>query len=308
MKKGLVSVIMAAYNAEGYISESIESIKSQTYPNWELIIINDCSTDKTVSIVQSFAKEDSRIKIIDNSVNLGLTKSLNVGIKQAEGEFIARLDADDLSEPTRFEKQVNYLNQHLEVALVGCAAFLINHKSKKIGVFHVATNRKNIDRLMLHVDPIIHSSMMIRKTAVDAVGGYRDKFKSAQDYDFVLRLHDRYPLANISEPLVSWRISEGSETMTQNSIVRVYADLSRNYAIERKKKGHDSYDSDDIDKVIKNMMEKDSAKYQSEYGVYKIFFMKKYGSGLIDLLKGTIRGGFPYNAFMRGIIQIGLVR
>ena len=106
MKKGLVSVIMSAYNAENFIADSIRSILAQTYKNWELIVINDCSSDNTPQVVERFCDNNPCIKLIHNKENLGPYPSANIGVKYARGEFIARLDADDVSEPLRLEKQV----------------------------------------------------------------------------------------------------------------------------------------------------------------------------------------------------------
>ena len=110
MKKGLISVVMSAYNSERFIAESISSILNQTYEDWELVLINDASSDNTLEIITRLSREDPRIKVIDNAKNLGLTVSLNVGIKNSRGEFIARLDSDDLAEPSRLETQLEYLH------------------------------------------------------------------------------------------------------------------------------------------------------------------------------------------------------
>ena len=114
LKSGLVSVIMSNYNTpEEYLRESIESILNQTYSHIEFIIVDDCSTDNSLNVIKSY--KDDRIVLIENTENLGLTKSLNKALKQAKGEFVARMDADDISLPTRFEKQVAFLKQNSDV-------------------------------------------------------------------------------------------------------------------------------------------------------------------------------------------------
>ena len=304
MKKSLVSVVMSAYNAENFIADTIRSILDQTYGNWEFIIINDCSTDNTTQIVEQFSDSDPRIKLIHNKENLGLTKSLNIGIKHAEGEFIARLDADDTSEPFRLEKQVNFLGTHLDIVLVGSGAHLIDASGHKIGEMNVISRDSIIRRLMTHINLFIHSSILIRRGAIEDVGCYREKFRYTQDYDLILRLSDKYTLSNIPEPLIRWRTSGTSQTMQHHTLQRIYADIAREFAFERKENGCDSYDSMDVDEKINAMMKKNHGRYLCEYGVYQALFMKQYKEGLVEISKGIGSGGFPYNAFMRGVIQV----
>ena len=141
MKKGLISVVMSAYNSERFIAESISSILNQTYEDWELILINDASSDNTLEIITRLSREDPRIKVIDNAKNLGLTVSLNVGIKNSRGEFIARLDSDDLAEPSRLETQLEYLHIHPDVGLVGSGAYLVNSFGNQIGYMNVMSQQ-----------------------------------------------------------------------------------------------------------------------------------------------------------------------
>src|SRR3989344_5781814 len=120
-----ISVLMPAYNARKYIGEAIESILNQTFKDFEFIIINDCSTDKTKKIIEEYANKDARIKLINNATNLGLTKSLNIGLKEARGEYVARLDADDVALPERLEKQYEFMEKNKETTLVGAWAEII---------------------------------------------------------------------------------------------------------------------------------------------------------------------------------------
>ncbi len=126
-----VSVIMSVYNGDKYLREAIESILNQTFTDFEFIIVNDGSTDNSLEIIESY--DDERIKTINNKKNIGLTKSLNKALKFAKGKYIARQDADDVSLPNRFEKQVEYLDSHPEVALVGTSVYLIDENGKIIG-------------------------------------------------------------------------------------------------------------------------------------------------------------------------------
>lgn len=304
MKKDLVSVVMSAYNSQKFISDSISSILNQTYDHWELIIINDASLDNTLEIINQFSEKDPRIKIIDNKKNLGLTTSLNVGIRNSNGEFIARLDSDDIAEPSRLEKELDYLHAYPDVGLVGSGAHLINSFGNKIGSMNVISQPNCVNRFLINLNPFIHSSIMVRKKALDDVGYYRENFRYSQDYDLILRLNDKYKLSNIALPLIRWRVSNSSVTMQHHTLQRIYADIARKFAIERKNFGHDSYELTEFDKLINDMRIKNQGRYLCDRGVYDLLFNKKYKNGCSELLKGVSKGGFPYNSFYRGIAQI----
>jgi glycosyltransferase involved in cell wall biosynthesis len=304
MKKGLISIVMSAYNSERFISDSISSILNQTYEDWELVIINDASSDNTLKIIDQFSEKDSRIKLIDNENNLGLTVSLNVGIKNSNGEFIARLDSDDLAEPFRLDTQFNYLRTHSDVGLVGSGAYLINSYGNKIGSMNVMSQQYFVNKFLIHLNPFIHSSIMVRREALNNIGSYREKFRYSQDYDLILRLHDKYTLSNISMPLIRWRVSDGSLTMKYHTLQRIYADIAREFSIERKNFSHDSYNSTDFDTLIEKMNIRNQGRYLCDHAVYNLLFNRNYKDGCTELLKGISKGGFPYNSFYRGIAQI----
>ncbi|AAM30837.1 glycosyltransferase family 2 protein [Methanosarcina mazei] len=304
MKKDLISVVMSAYNSEKFISDSISSILDQTYENWELIIINDASSDNTLKIVNQFSEKDPRIKVIDNENNLGLTISLNIGINNSKGEFIARLDSDDFAEPSRLEKELDHLHAYPEAGLVGSGAHLINSSGNKIGSMNVMSQPYFVNRFLINLNPFIHSSIMVRKKALDNVGSYREKFRYSQDYDLILRLSDKYKLSNIALPLIRWRVSDSSVTMQHHTLQRIYADIAREFAIERRNSGHDSYESTEFDTLIHEMRIRNQGRYLCDHGVYDLLFNKKYKEGCSELIKGISKGGFPYNSFYRGITQV----
>jgi len=128
-----ISVLMSAYNNADYLSQSVNSILNQSFADFELILIDDASSDQSLKIIQDLAFSDSRIKILRNRENLGLTKSLNQGLKIAAGEYIARQDADDLSRPERLAIQCQYLEKHPEIFLCGTSAMLIDEQGEIIG-------------------------------------------------------------------------------------------------------------------------------------------------------------------------------
>jgi hypothetical protein len=145
---------------------------------------------------------------------------------------------------------------------------------------------------------------MVRKKALDNVGSYREKFRYSQDYDLILRLSEKYRLSNIALPLIRWRVSDSSVTMQHHTLQRIYADIAREFAIERRNSGHDGYESAEFENLINEMRIRNQGRYLCDRGVYDFLFNKKYKEGCSELIKGISKGGFPYNSFYRGITQV----
>lgn len=201
----LVSVVMAVYNGEEYLDKAIESILNQSYKNFEFIIINDGSNDHTQDILNKYQADDSRIVTISRE-NKGLVASLNEGIAKAKGTLIARMDADDIALPFRFDEQVEYLNQNSDVVCVGTSPIIIDEDGDELTVLSVPTNNNEIQSLLLSGHcPIEHPSVMYRTESIKSVGCYRREFETAEDYDLWLRLGEIGKLANINKPLLKYR-------------------------------------------------------------------------------------------------------
>jgi len=195
-----VTVLMSVYNGQNYLREAIESVLCQTWSDFEFLIIDDGSTDNSREIISSF--DDSRIILINNSSNIGLTKSLNYGLHQARGKFIARLDADDVSHPRRLEHQVSYLKSHSDVALLGTWAKVIDENGKALRNTCLPTNPFLLKWRMLFANQIVHSSVMFSPKKVGRLGGYDASFSYSQDYDLWLRVMERYQIALFPKILV----------------------------------------------------------------------------------------------------------
>ncbi len=187
-KQPLVSVIMGVYNAENRVSDCIESIIKQTYENWEFVICDDCSTDHTYQILRQYQQKDDRIKIIRNKKNMKLAESLNHCLKEAKGIYVARMDDDDIAMPERFEKQVIFLNENPEYAVVGSNA-QISDGQKITGIRYCKEHPEKTD--VLYGPPYIHPSIMMRKSVYDRLNGYTvaSYTKRGQDWDLWFRFY-----------------------------------------------------------------------------------------------------------------------
>lgn len=211
MSNPRISVILPAYNATQYIEQAIESILNQTFADFELIILNDGSTDNTPEIIKRYADADKRIVFVDNKVNQGLIAVLNQGLDMARGEFIARMDSDDISLPQRFEKQVAYLEAHPDVGVLGT----LIHGFGKFNMPGIQI--PVVTALDLLKDSYVaHPSVMIRKSILDKYNlRYNPDYKHCEDLELWSRMIFLTKIHNIMEVLLMYRIT-GNNISTQN--------------------------------------------------------------------------------------------
>lgn len=212
-----LSVLMPVYNAERYLAEAMESILQQTFTDFEFLIINDGSTDRSLSILQRYAAEDPRIRLVSRA-NTGYVQALNEMLALAEGEFIARMDADDISLPNRFAHQVEFLQQQPDVVCVGGAQAWIDEAGRFLSCLSAPQEDSEIQRLALagHT-PINHPSAMMRRSAVLQIGGYDPNLCPAEDLDLWLRLGEIGKLANLSETVLKYRQHDQSVSERQHA-------------------------------------------------------------------------------------------
>ena len=210
----LLSVVMAARNESKFIAAAIESIVSQTYSNWELIIIDDGSIDSTPAILESYSKHDSRIRWIRNPKSQGLAASLNRGIREARGAIIMRADADDLNMPSRFEEQMRYLSNHPEIDFVGTGAILMKEDGNDIKAVFLPSEHEEIKKIAYKNTCFFHPSVAMRKSVLERMGLYDETFLRAQDKELWFRgLNDGCHYANISMPLIRYRVTRRSSSL-----------------------------------------------------------------------------------------------
>lgn len=197
-----VSILMPVYNAGKYVSQAIESIISQSFKDWELILINDGSTDNSESIIMQY--EDSRIYYIKNTENLQLIKTLNKGIDYCDGQYIARMDADDICLPDRLKQQVDFLDHHPDYLICGTSAIVVDNDGVKTGKIHNLTDNNFLQISLLFSPSFIHPSMMIRKEILQQ-NRYDEAYKHVEDYELWCRIAQQGKIANIDRELLKYR-------------------------------------------------------------------------------------------------------
>lgn len=224
MNNPIVSVIMSVYNDEKYVSLAIDSILKQSFEDFEFIIINDGSTDRTLEILKEYEQKDSRIVLIEQE-NRGLTKSLNIGIKKAKGKYIARMDSDDISDLQRFEKQIEFLEINKDYALIGTNVEKIDESGKHIEFNTTKYTNKEIQKTLSIRNCFAHGSVMINRTMIKDECYYDENFKYAQDYRLWAKIAKNFKVANLEEPLYSLRLHEKSISKTKLEDQAIYAGI-----------------------------------------------------------------------------------
>lgn len=226
-----VTVLMAVFNGRRYLREAIDSILGQTFSDFEFLIIDDGSSDDTRDIILSYT--DPRIRLVANTANMGLTKSLNRGLALARGPLVARQDADDVSHVTRLEKQVEFLGRHPEVVLLGAQARTINGRGRAArGVpWPKALTEIGIRWQLMFDSPFVHTSVIFRRDVVwGKLGGYDERFITSQDYELWSRIASRYPVRNLADYLVDSRVHAESTSLryARENIEKVREPLREN--------------------------------------------------------------------------------
>lgn len=228
--RATVSVVMPCYNAEAVVRDAVMSIVGQTFEQWELIVVDDNSCDRTVDIIHSIS--DTRIKVLRHECNTGYPTAMNTGINATLGKYIARMDADDISAPTRLEEQIKALENYRSVAFCGIARFRItpggkmySDRQRSKDYYLLETWEDLMQGSRIFTDP----SVMIEREKLESVGGYRTFQKSGMDVDLWLRVMERYgPCVTITTPLFGKRLEPGSitfnpQTYLINQVPRVLA-------------------------------------------------------------------------------------
>lgn len=270
MNTPLISVLIPTYNVEKFVEEAIRSIMNQTYRNLEIIIVDDCSTDSTYEILEMLAREDDRIKLFRNTVNKKIVETLNFAIDQASGDIIGRMDGDDISLPSRIEKQFKFLDENPEIGLVGLSYIIINEQGAEIQRERYLTNFEKIKKATNYVSPVPHF-WLSKKEVYNTIGKYR--IPGAEDYDFILRAIDLgFKVSNLSEFLYLHRIRNGNTATSAGLIQKKSFRYIRILHKERitNSERTDSYSMDDLLKYLK------TSSLEGNFYKASAFFHHKY--------------------------------
>lgn len=261
MEIPLVSVVLPCYNAERYLAEAVVSIIDQTYKHLEIIIIDDCSVDRSPEILQSFAAKDNRISLYRNDTNIKLVATLNKGCRLAKGKYIVRMDADDVATPDRIEKQVRYMEAHPEIGISGTGILQFGQGEKEAVMYHPEAN--DILQAKLFTSTIFfHPTVIIRRSLIqDTALSYNNEYYRAEDWALWVEMAHRTKVGNLKDALLKYRIVPESETRLAE------ADKSSRYSI--------------IGKVLARKFELDGIVLsESELRLYTAFMSRHFFSYL----------------------------
>jgi len=221
-----VSVIMPSYNSERFIGSSILSIINQSFSSWELLIVDDASTDNTVDIIKSF--NDPRIKVIKLNENKGNYHARNIGLENAKGKYIAMLDSDDISLPNRIQLQYNYLENNPELGAIGTSFFIIDEQGKYINSIDRTMRPSEFQVNLINDNILLHSSLFIRKELIEKHDlKYHTSYLYAADYDFVFNCSRYFSVSCLGDRCILYRFHRSNITNTFNSDQQSFAAIIR---------------------------------------------------------------------------------
>lgn len=209
------SVLLPVYNGAATLRETIDSVLAQSEPDFEFLIIDDASRDASAQIIREYAARDPRIRAVVHEQNRGLAASLNEGLESAGSELILRIDQDDVALPRRLRTQVDFMRSRPEVGAAGSHVYHMGRKPKYDRLVRLPAEHEDIMRILPRQNCMYHPAMMLRRSAALEVGGYREQFRNAEDYDLWLRLSRRWRLANVQEPLMRYRFSVGGMSFSR---------------------------------------------------------------------------------------------
>lgn len=215
MKNPVVSIVMCVRNTQEYIDQAVKSILSQSFHSFEFIIVDDASNDSTFQRLKKF--QDQRLVLLRNIKSQGVAASLNRGLRNARGKFVARMDGDDIALPQRLEIQVKFLNKHPQIGVVGSWVRLIDELGKVKGFNKFPTAHVKIMNLLPFANPFIHPSVMIRHELIKNKGQYDVNYDGAEDYEMWLRFSQHTRFANIPKVLLKYRLHQRNISFTQTA-------------------------------------------------------------------------------------------
>ena len=222
-----VSVLMPVFNPGRFLSEAVGSVLAQRYSDFELIAIDDASSDGSSETLAELALRDRRLRVFRQPSNLGIVAARNRAFREAspDSRYFAILDSDDVALPDRLASQVAFLEAHPDHALVGGHTLIIDEQSQPLGIRRYPTDYARICAVITRFNPIAQPAVMLRRSVLERVGPYSDAYPRCQDYDLWLRIASEYPIANLDEPVIQYRISsrQGKRTHLRQTLALTLA-------------------------------------------------------------------------------------
>jgi glycosyltransferase involved in cell wall biosynthesis len=222
-----VSVLMPVYNPGRFLEEAVQSVLAQTYPAFELVAIDDASSDGSYERLCALAERDARVRVFRQPHNMGIVAARNRAFREASPQsvYFAILDSDDVALPDRLERQVAFLESHPDYALVGGHTLIIDAESRQIGIRRYPTEYAEICAVITRYNPIAQPAAMLRRSMLPAVDPYSQAFPRCQDYELWLRLASVHPIGNVDAPVISYRVSpqQGKRTQLRKTLALTLA-------------------------------------------------------------------------------------
>lgn len=291
-----MSVLIPTYNVQDFVEQAISSITNQTYKNIEIIIVDDCSSDKTFEKLKKLAKQDSRIKLLRNDTNLKICKTLNRALKESKGKYIVRMDGDDISDKDRIEKQIEYLEKNQEVDLVGNSVKNIDEKNNVFSITKYCSDFKELKKLAKYGTPVLHI-WAARREVYEKLEGYRE-IPYVEDYDFLLRMiTSGYKFSNLENYYgYSVRFRQGN-TATTNGIEQVKAFKYVRKLYEERLQNKNNRDSHSENKFHRAIFidSNERQKYEDsliEFKKYLYYKKEKKVIAVLSLIKSVLKSRY----------------
>ena len=235
----LVSILLASRNGSRFLPDALRSIQDQTYRRFELVAVDDGSTDGTGALLAAFAGAPEGTRVL-RAEGIGPAAARALAFSHSRGDLIAIHDDDDLSRPQRLERQVSFLAARPACGVVGSAADVIDERGVAVASFPVPFGDRAIRRTLRRAPPFVNGSVLMRRGAYEAAGGFRAPFRAAEDFDLWLRIPERFDMENLREPLYAWRRHGGNTTSRSRGDHLRFAATARAFAEERRERGGDS--------------------------------------------------------------------
>jgi glycosyltransferase involved in cell wall biosynthesis len=317
MTKPVITVLLTVFNAGRFFEPSIRSILQQTFRDFEFLIVDDASTDGSREVAQAWATKDARIRVIRNAENKGQTACLNQGLQLAQGRWIARQDADDVSHPSRLARQHQFLAERPDIVLLGTAGRIINEQDRLTGLLDVPLSQRGITWTAPFLNPFVHTAVVFRADIIrDEFGGYNPAYRISQDYDLWTRVIATHESANLPQRLVCYRhvttsLSKAASKMAFSEAEQVSArearrvfgrSLSENEAalIAAFREGLNSRDRRQFWRLYEDLLAKQNARSSDIYRTVAMHHLKAAGAlslqdrrlAVLEILQ-ALRADFP---------------